>query len=105
MARERLREVVISHMDDMLQAQIAHAKGIGHLFTRDKNGKFTKIENGLVAEKLLTEGTEGDDYYIFMKDPSVPAFTDLLNRALDKPADHVELSGADGGPLVIKWQE
>jgi hypothetical protein len=35
----------------------------------------------------------------------VQAFTDLLNRALDKPAEQVQVSGADGGPLVIRWQQ
>lgn len=86
-AREILRAVVLKHMDDMLRAQIAHAKGIGHLYTRDKNGKFTKIENQAQIDRLLTQGTEDQDYWIFAKDPSVQAFTDLMNRALDKPKE------------------
>lgn len=95
-ARNALREVVIRHMDKLLRAQIAHAQGIGHLFTRDKNGKFTRIEDEQAAERLLTEGTEGEDYYIFMKDPSVPAFTDLMNRALDKPAEQEQTINITG---------
>lgn len=86
-AREALRAVVMRHMDDMLRAQIAHAKGIGHVYTRDKNGKFTKIENQAAIDKLLLEGSEDEDYWIFAKDPSVQAFTDLMNRALDKPKE------------------
>lgn len=95
-AREALRAVVMRHMDDMLRAQIAHAKGIGHLYTRDKNGKFTKIENIAAIDKLLLEGTEDEDYWIFAKDPSVQAFTDLMNRALDKPKEQeqeIKLTG------------
>lgn len=104
-AREALRQMVMRHMEPMLRAQIAHAQGIGHLYTRDKAGKFTKIENVAEVDRLLAEGEEDRDYWIFTKDPSVQAFTDLLNRALDKPAEHVELSGPDKGPLVVQWQE
>jgi hypothetical protein len=86
-AREYVREYVMSHMPAMLKAQVAHSQGIGHLFTRDKKGKFTKIENEAQALDLLEHGEEGKDFYIFMKDPSVQAFTDLLNRTLDKPRE------------------
>jgi hypothetical protein len=27
-----------------------------------------------------------------------------MNRALDKPAEHEQVTGADGGQLVILWQ-
>ena len=95
-AREALRATVLKHMDGMLAAQIAHAKGIGHLYTRDKAGKFTKIENQAQIDQLLIEGVENTDYWIFSKDPSVQAFTDLLNRALDKPKEQeqeIKLTG------------
>jgi hypothetical protein len=87
MAREVTRQIITDSLRPMLRAQIAHAQGIWHVYTRDKTGKFTKIENEAQAHKLLTEGTEGSDYWIFMKDPSTQAFSDLLNRALDKPTE------------------
>ena len=102
MAREALRQTVLKHMDGMLAAQIAHAKGIGHLYTRDKAGKFTKIENQAQIDQLLTEGKESEDYWIFSKDPSVQAFTDLLNRALDKPKEQEQDVNANVA-LTIKW--
>jgi hypothetical protein len=86
-AREAVRAVVQKHMHRMVRSQIAHACGIGHMFTRDKAGKFTKIESEQEGTRLLAEGTEGQDYWIFFKDPSVQAFTDLMNRALDKPKE------------------
>jgi len=33
------------------------------------------------------------------------AFRDLMNRALDKPAQQVSVKGHDAGPILIKWQE
>lgn len=68
----------------MLRAQIAHAIGIGHLYTRDKSGKFTKIVNEAEVDRLLSEGVDGRDYRIFTKDPSVQAFQELMNRAQDR---------------------
>ena len=43
-------------------------------------------------------------FWIYTKDPNVQAFTDLLNPALGKPAEHVQIAGHDAGPLTIHWQ-
>lgn len=104
-ARAYQREMVIASLRAMTQAQIANALGIGHVYTRDKTGKFSKIEDQAHIDQLLTEGTEGEGYWIFSKDPSIQAFTDLMNRALDKPAEQIAVTGAEGGPLVFRWQE
>ena len=103
-AREAFRQEVLRHMKPLLQRQIAHAMGIGHLYTRDKTGKFTKIENQAEIDRLLTEGEEGNDYWIFSKDPSVQAFTDIMNRALDKPKEQEQEVEHKGG-ITITWQE
>lgn len=100
--REAVRQVVLKHMTRMLASQIAHAIGIGHLYTRDKAGKFNKIENQAEVDRLLGEGGEGRDYWIFTKDPSVQAFTDLMNRALDKPVEAVAMQHS--GELTIKHE-
>ena len=101
-AREALRQVVLRHMKRMLASQIAHAIGIGHLYTRDKTGKFTKIESQAEVDRLLAAGREDKDYWIFTKDPSVQAFTDLMNRAIDKPIEQHEHDHS--GHLVVTWQ-
>ncbi len=103
-SREALRQIVLRHMDVLLKAQIANARGIGHVYTRDKNGRFSKIEDEKVVDTLLASGDEGKDYWIFTKDPSIQAFTDLMNRALDKPKEQeaeVKLSGG----LTVKWED
>lgn len=100
-AREALRAIVLEHLRPMVTKQIAHAMGIGHLYTRDKTGKFTKIENEAEADRLLTRGSEGQDYWIFMKDPSVQAFTDLMNRALDKPQEQEQTLNLKGDAELV----
>lgn len=105
-AREVARAIITKHLEPMITRQIAHAMGVGHLYTRDKAGKFTKIEHEAEVDRLLAEGKEDEDYWIFAKDPSVQAFTDLMNRALDKPAQQVKVTGPDDGPVVhvFRWQ-
>lgn len=106
-ARKLLRDRVTEKLLPMIDAQIANASGISHFMLRDpKTGKFERISNpDQIQAALNAEGAEeGSSYYIWTKDPSVQAFTDLLNRTLDKPSEHVEVTGKDEGPIAFKWQ-
>lgn len=104
-ARELAREIITREMEPMIHAQIAHACGINHFFLRDpKTKQFVRITDPKAIETALNSGDEGSYYWIFTKDPSVQAFTDLLNRALDKPAEQIKHTGEDGGPIIIKHE-
>jgi hypothetical protein len=97
--RDALRQIVLQRMERLLDAQLTNAEGLKYLVTRDKKtGKFIRVTEAMAKAKL---GDSEEIIEVWEKDPSVPAFTDLMNRALDKPAEHVELSGKDGGPLEI----
>ena len=104
-AREYLRSRVIEHMDALIAAQLDNAKGLSHFYLRGEGGKFERITDPEAIERALNdqEAAEGSRFYIHTKDPSIQAFADLMNRALDKPAEHVEVTGADGGALEVKW--
>lgn len=107
-ARQHLRKRVFAEIDPILDAQIANAKGINHFFLRDaKSGRFERITDPAMIEAALNAGEEGRYYWIFTKDPNTQAAQDLLNRALDKPADQVQVTGEDGGPVVhvFRWQQ
>jgi|SRR6185369_1045668 len=107
-AREIARQMITERLEEMIGAQIANASGIQHFFLRNpKTGQFERITDpDEIAKALNAKGAkEGSTYWIFTKDPNVQAFTDLLNRALDKPAEQVKVTGNDGGPVVFKWQE
>lgn len=101
-ARELARQIITRHMEPMILRQIAHSMGIGHLYTRDKSGKFTKVESQAKVDELLTQGEEDKDYWIFTKDPSVQAFTDLLNRALDKPKEQEQEIKVSGEVTLVE---
>src|SRR5215813_11431971 len=100
-ARDKVRQFINERLGEFLEAMADNVLGIRHLMMRDpKTGKFERITGDAkqIDEALKTKTA----FWIYTKDPSVQAFTDLLNRALDKPAEHVEIAG--GGSITIHWQ-
>lgn len=100
-ARELTRQLITAQLQPLIQAQLAHATGLKYLVTRDKKtGKFIRVTEAMARVKL---GDAEEQVEVWEKDPSVQAFTDLLNRALDKPKEQeqeIKLSG----PVVFTWQ-
>lgn len=85
-----LRALVMESMRPMVEAQVANAQGLKYLVTRDKkSGKFVKVSEAMA--RAMTDAGESDQIEIWEKEPSVPAFTDLVNRALGKPVEEVEM--------------
>ena len=86
-AREALRQIVLEKMRPMVEAQIAVALGIQYLGVRDKAGKFTK----LTKDKAGLVITKGDEILeLWDERPSTPAFSDLMDRALDMPIRQIQ---------------
>lgn len=102
-AREALRTIVQEHMAAMTAAQIAHAKGLSYLVGRDRLGKFKKLTSE-EAQKALEEGgtSEYTVVEVWEKDPSVQAFTDLMNRALDKPKEQEQVINLKGSVEIVE---
>jgi hypothetical protein len=84
-AREALRQLVLQKMEQLVSAQMANAQGLKYLVTRDKKtGKFIRVTEAMAK---LKQGDSEETIEVWEKDPSVQAFTDLMNRALDKPKE------------------
>jgi hypothetical protein len=102
-AREALRAMVKAKLGPMVEAQMANAMGIKYLVARDKKtGKFRRL-----GEDALATLEAGDDerevIEVWEKDPNVSAFTDLMNRTLDKPIEQVTADiRAD---VVYRWKD
>jgi hypothetical protein len=84
----------------MTLAQVSNAKGLQYLVYRDKkSGKFERV-------KALEDINQDENTIeVWEKDPSVQAYADLMNRALDKAIEPIELTGAGGAPLEVRWRE
>lgn len=73
-----------------MAAQIAKAKGISHLVTRNrKTGKFERVTdpNRIIQVLNGDPKRQHEVWEIWTRDPDTSAFTDLMNRALDKPKE------------------
>lgn len=109
-ARALVARLVEKELRELVQAQVANAKGIKYMVVRNKrSGKFVRVTEAM-ARSLGERGAEDSEdeiIEIWEKDPSVQAFTDLLNRAIDKPAEQVRVTGEEGGPVehVFRWQD
>ncbi len=106
-ARELARKIVTDRLEHLFAAQIANAGGLKYLVARHKKtGKFVRLTQELTERILSGEDTAHEAIEVWDKEPSVPAFTDLMNRALDKPADRMKVTGEDGGPVqhVMLWR-
>src|SRR5215470_19884654 len=100
-ARELVRQKITENLNTLIDAQIDNAQGLKHLMMRDpQTGKFERVTGD--AKQIDKALKSKNACWIYTKDPNVQAFTDLLNRALDKPAEHVEIAGE--GSITIRWQ-
>ena len=99
-----LRQKVAEQIEPLVEAQIDSAVGLKHFFLRDpKTGRFERITDEAVIERSINEGGEGSYFWIYTKDPSTQAFTDLMNRTLGKPVDAVDLVGPS--KIQICWRD
>jgi hypothetical protein len=99
-ARDALRQIVLAEMRDLVGAQLANAKGLSYLVGRDKAGKFTRL-TGKEAEKALAGSSDYVVIEVWEKDPSIAAFTDLMNRSLDKPREQEQVIEVRGTLEVV----
>ena len=87
MEEEAFREEVKRHLEPILEAQVAHAKGIKYFVVRQKKGgKFTRVTRAMAEAR---QGLEPDEEVIevWEKDPDTNAFKELLARAYGKPRE------------------
>jgi len=84
-AREAVRQKVTEHLEPLIHAQIANACGLKYLVVRDaRTGTVIRVSEAMARAKLRA----GEEVLeVWEKHPNVRAFTDLLNRALDRPKE------------------
>lgn len=97
--REKLRAQILAHRDPMTSAQIQHSQGVSYMILRHPDGTFTRATDVKQIDAACASGAKA--FMIFTQAPNTQAYTDLMNRALDKPAEQIQVTGPSGGPLEI----
>lgn len=96
-AREFVRQRVTEKLGPLIDAQIANAQGLKYLVVRDKHsGKFLRVTEAMAKQKAEKLADNEEIIEVWEKDPSVQAFSDLVNRAIDKPKEQeqeIKLTG------------
>lgn len=103
-AAEVARQLITAELRPIIEAQLAHAKGLKYLVVRDKKtGKFVRVSEGIARVKLA----EGEELVeVWEKDPSVLAFCELLNRALGKVSEKLDVDvRVDLGALIAEGRQ
>ena len=92
-ARQRVRELVCAELDPLIESQIQAARGVRHFVLREKNRKFKRVTDPATITHILNAPEGRYEYYdIWTRDPSTAAFKDLVDRTIDKPTEHVDLT-------------
>ena len=87
--RAHVQAKVAAALDPLVDAQLANAQGLKYLVTRNKRtGRFVRVTEAVARIK---QGSEEETIEVWEKDPCVQAFTDLMNRAADKPIEPVQV--------------
>lgn len=107
-AKAALRQIVLEELRPLVRAQIDSAKGIAHFMLRDpENGQFKRLTDPAEIEQALNApgASEGSTYWIYVKDPQTPAFVTLMDRAMGKPVEEVQMELTVNEPLDKRVKE
>jgi polysaccharide pyruvyl transferase WcaK-like protein len=98
-ARDFIRKRVREALAPMVDAQILHCQGVSYMRLRNPDGSFARATDEKQIDAAIAAGASW--FQIFTEAPNTQAFVALSDRAFDKPKEHMELTGEDGGPLEI----
>jgi hypothetical protein len=92
-AKAILRDMVLSELRPLVRGLMKKAQGVDHMMLRDENGQWKRMETEQeIAAALNAEGAqEGSTYWIHTKDPDVAAAKDILDRAIGKPVEEMQI--------------
>jgi hypothetical protein len=97
---------VMRQADRLFHAQMMAAEGVSFLFRRPKRGGASVRVTDQETLRQFFDGELDDDpstlFYVVTERPSAEAADRLLNRALGKAKESVEVSGPGGGPVHIR---
>lgn len=96
------RRRVIKHADELFDSQMQLARGCSILYRIDEVGKRKEhviVTSAEEIKRFLDGETGADYYYITTEKPDNKAVDSLLDRALGKPTQSIEMSGRDGEPI------
>jgi hypothetical protein len=97
----QFRARVAAEFEPLVSALFSSATGVTHMMARDKSGKWTRVTDPVVMQRCLESGDEF--YKITTQNPDIRALKDIFDRMFGSPTQAVEVTGADGEPMEVRW--
>ena len=94
------RDRVAAEFEPLLAALFTSAQGVAHMMVY-QNGKWTRVTDPVLMRQCLESGETA--YRIVTQNPDVRALKDIFDRAFGSPTQAVELTGAEGQPMEVRW--
>jgi hypothetical protein len=99
-ARQTIRDHVISHIPKIIAAQVDNALGVPYMVLRAPDGSFVRATDEKQVDAALAAGAAS--FKLYTKEPHQGSASMLLSYAADKAVEPVEVSGPDGGPVEFQ---
>jgi len=101
--KQEIRAMILARfakrIDELVEAQMDHAMGVNYMVLREPDGSFTRATNVAQIDAACAAGASA--FKIFTQAPNPQAFVAIADRAIDRPTEHHEVTGADGGPVEM----
>ena len=83
------RQKVSEHFEELVQAQLAAARGVTHMQARDKAGRWQTVTDPAVMTERLNAGAEC--YRLTAVAPSAPVLQQVMDRLFGSPKQSIDL--------------
>ena len=93
-------------MRELAEAQIAAARGIRYLVSRDKQtGKFEVLDEKKAKARLANHDPKREVIEMWAKSPSFQSYKDLADRYMDQPTQPIQHEGDLDVEMTVRWKE
>lgn len=107
-AKAVMRDLILAELRPIVRAGIRAATGVDHFMLRnEETGEFRRLTDPAEIEAALNHpgAKEGSTFWIHSKDPNIPALVTLLDRAIGKPVEEVQMEITSNEPLAQRMKK
>lgn len=97
--RKMILDRYAERVNEMVDAQMDHAIGVAYMVLRNPDGTYARATDVKQIEAACAAGAQA--FKIFTQAPNPQAFVAVSDRAIDRPTEHHEISGPDGGAVEV----
>jgi len=102
--RERTKQAVeraiFARAVQLTEAQMDESEGTHYLLIRRPDGYYVRATDQAQIDAAVAAG--GELFKVYRKAPNAQSYTAVMHQGFGKPPEAHQITGAEGGPLVIR---